>query len=65
MPIFYRTSTNQITLSPGLSTRSSGSLGKWVNPASGEERPIENFSGEQAKIILPSGWNDAPLYLRK
>ena len=61
--IFYLTSTNQITLT--LSSSIGSLSAKWVNPATGEERQAENFSGEQAKVILPSGWKDALLYLRK
>jgi hypothetical protein len=44
---------------------SSSLLAKWVNPATGKEWQVENFSGEHAKVIVPSGWEDALLYLRK
>jgi hypothetical protein len=38
---------------------------RWINPATGDERQVENFAGDQTKVTVPTGWRDALLYLRK
>ncbi len=63
--IFYLTTTNQITLSLGLPAGPSSLSAVWLNPATGEERQAGKLASEQAKIIVPSGWKDALLYLKK
>ncbi len=62
--IFYLTSTNQITLSLGLPIGSSSLSGIWMNPSTGEELQAGKLA-QQSKVILPSGWKDGLLYLKK
>lgn len=60
--IFYLSGARDLPLA--LPPASSGWTGKWVNPATGEERPLRGVASV-ARLDSPAGWSDALLYLRK
>lgn len=63
--IFYLTSTSAIAPALDLKANSAKFSGKWVKPATGEEQVAREFDAQTGKLLLPAGWQDGLLHLRR